>query len=105
MWRLKKFLISENYEVKTFGSVDEFTGRNMNVTPDIYLFDVMLPDGSGIDLCHEIKQNKCNKDIPLIIMSAHANLSHMKNLCHPDDLISKPFGIENVLKRIQMALN
>ncbi len=101
---LEIFLISENYEVKTFNSVGEFTERNLNVIPDLYLFDVMLPDGSGIDLCQEIKQDKHNKGIPVIIMSAHANLSHMKNLCQPDDLIAKPFDIENVLERIQMVL-
>lgn len=102
---LEIFLISENYEVKTFGSVGEFTGRDMHVTPDLYLFDVMLPDGSGIDLCQKIKQDKYNQGIPVIIMSAHANLKHMKNLCQPDDLIAKPFDIDNVLERIQMILN
>ena len=102
---LEIFLISENYEVKSFGSVGEFTGRDINDTPDLYLFDVMLPDGSGIDLCQEIKQDKFNKGIPVIIMSAHANLTHMKNLCQPDDLIAKPFDIDNVLERIQAVIN
>lgn len=102
---LEIFLSSENYEVKLFASVSEFTNRDINMIPDLYLFDVMLPDGSGIDLCQTIKQDKYNKGIPVIIMSAHANLSHMKNLCQPDDLIAKPFDIDNVLERIQMAIN
>ena len=102
---LEIFLMSENYDVKSFGSVSEFSNRDITVTPDLYLFDVMLPDGSGIDLCQQIKRDQYNDGIPVIIMSAHANLSHMKNICHPDDLISKPFDIENVLERIQSILN
>ena len=102
---LEIFLMSENYDVKSFGSVSEFSNRDITVTPDLYLFDVMLPDGSGIDLCQQIKRDQYNDGIPVIIMSAHANLSHMKNICQPDDLISKPFDIENVLERIQSILN
>lgn len=102
---LEIFLISENYDVKSFGTVGEFSERDVSITPDLYLFDVMLPDGSGIDLCQQIKTDKDNEGIPVMIMSAHANLSHMKDLCQPDDLISKPFDIDNVLERIQTILN
>lgn len=102
---LEIFLTSENYDVKSFGSVREFYKRDVNVTPDLYLFDVMLPDGSGIDLCQQIKNDKNNKAVPVIIMSAHADLKDMKNLCQPDDLISKPFDIDNILKRIEIILS
>ena len=101
---LEIFLTSENYDVKSFASVSEFEERDTYVIPDLYLFDVMLPDGSGIDLCQQIKKDQENKDIPVIIMSAHANLSHMQYLCQPDDLIAKPFDIENVLARIQKII-
>lgn len=98
---LEIFLISENYEVKTFGSVNEFANRDIINSPDLYLFDVMLPDGSGIDLCKEIKNNV---NIPVIIMSAHARLYDIKKLCEPDDIIVKPFDIDDVLKRIEKVL-
>lgn len=102
---LEIFLSSENYDVKSFACVKEFTTRDTSETPDLYLFDVMLPDGSGIDLCQQIKNDHYNKGVPVIIMSAHANLNHMKDMCQPDDLISKPFDIDNVLERIESILN
>lgn len=102
---LEIFLSSENYDVKSFDSVTEFSRRDTSITPDLYLFDVMLPDGSGIDLCQQIKNDHDNKGVPVVIMSAHANLNHMKDMCQPDDLISKPFDIDNVLERIQTILN
>lgn len=98
------FLESENYDVRSFSSVNEFLSRDHNDIPDLYLFDVMLPDGSGIDLCKEIKHSNINIGVPVIIMSAHANLSQMKDLCDPDDFIPKPFDIDYVLNRIKLAL-
>lgn len=95
------FLTSENYAVRAFGSVHEFENRDMDIVPDLYLFDVMLPDGSGIDLCKKIKESDYNDGIPVIIMSAHAQLHHLANICEPDDLITKPFDIDNLLKRIK----
>lgn len=56
----------------------------------------MLPDGSGSDLYKEIKENRFNEGIPVLIMSALAQLRHMTNICQPDDLISKPFDIDNL---------
>ncbi|SHF33272.1 response regulator transcription factor [Chryseobacterium takakiae] len=102
---LEIVLSSENYEVKSFGTVGEFSGRDVTVMPDLYLFDVMLPDGSGIDLCQEVKKDQNNLGIPVIIMSAHAHLTQMKELCQPDDFIAKPFDIDDVLERIQGILH
>jgi len=102
---LELFLVSENYDVKSFATVGEFSERDIHITPDLYLFDVMLPDGSGIDLCRQVKQDKENNGIPVIIMSAHAHLVQMENMCQPDDFIAKPFDIDNVLTRIQNIIH
>lgn len=95
------FLESEDYAVNSFATVGEFSRRNLLYSPDLYLFDVMLPDGSGIDLCKEMKSSQENSGIPVIIMSAHAQLIHMKNLCDPDDFIAKPFDIDSMLNQIR----
>jgi len=98
------FLESENYDVRSFSTVNEFLNRDHSDLPDLYLFDVMLPDGSGVDLCKEIKQSHHNNGIPVIIMSAHAQLDQLKDLCEPDDFIAKPFDIDTVLGRIRFAI-
>lgn len=63
---------------------------------DFLLLDIGLPDGSGLDLCGEIK-NKI--DFPIVFFSANDTEEDMirgfENGC--DDYISKPFSIE-VLK-------
>jgi DNA-binding response OmpR family regulator len=101
---LEIFLTSENYLVQTFATVREFETRDSNVNPDLYLFDVMLPDGSGVDLCDKIKNYHRNDAIPVMIMSAHTQLSDISIHCTPDEFISKPFDIENLLLKIKNLL-
>ncbi|MCD9856779.1 response regulator transcription factor [Epilithonimonas sp. JDS] len=101
---LEILLTDEGYNVQSFASVAEFQNRQKTVIPDLYLFDVMLPDGSGIDLCRQIKTDKENVHIPVIMMSAHANLQDLNFECTPDDFVPKPFDIENLLLRVKEAI-
>lgn len=101
---LEMVLSSENYKVQSFSTVSAFMERDVNIIPDLYMFDVMLPDGSGIDLCEEIKNDIQNKHIPIIIMSAHAKLDHICQSCRPDDFIPKPFDIDALLYKVQQII-
>ncbi|MFL9833698.1 response regulator transcription factor [Chryseobacterium terrae] len=102
---LKLLLTIEGYSVSTFATAQEFLERDINENPNLYIFDVMLPDGSGIELCENIQQGRESRGIPVIIMSAHAQLHHLGNHCKPDDIISKPFDIDNLLERIKKVLD
>lgn len=101
---IELFLTSEGYTVHSFANIEEFNVRDLRIIPDLYLFDVMLPDGSGLDLCSEMKSSEKNDGVPVIIMSAHAKLGQLELICEPDDFITKPFDIENLLKRIEKSL-
>lgn len=98
---LEIVLSGENYEVQVFSTVDGFKRGVTDVDPDLYIFDVMLPDGSGIDLCSEIKRDVYNINVPVIIMSAHAKLEEIGHICHPDHFIPKPFDLEQLLTKVQ----
>ncbi|SDH18746.1 two-component system, OmpR family, phosphate regulon response regulator PhoB [Pedobacter terrae] len=101
---LEMLLTSENYVVECFASIKEFKNRDITIIPDLYLFDVMLPDGSGIDLCREIKNEDRYDNVPVIIMSAHANIRDLKGICEPENFISKPFDINELLERLKSAM-
>lgn len=100
---LEILLLSENYSVLSFSSIAEFMERDILVVPDLYLFDVMLPDGSGIDLRRELKKDH-DDGVPVLIMSAHAELRNLEGICDADDFIRKPFDIEHLLNRVRLAL-
>lgn len=101
---LEILLTSEDYMVQSFGTITEFRNRDTSIFPDLFLFDVMLPDGSGIDLCREIKQDSNNENVPVVIMSAHASIGDLKGICEPEMFVSKPFDINYLLEIIKSAI-
>lgn len=101
---LEIFLISEDFIVESFENVKSFSQRNKNSNPDLFLFDVMLPDGSGIELCNQVKNSTDSSNIPVILMSAHAKTNDFIGKCNPEDFIHKPFDIDNLLSKIRNIL-
>lgn len=94
-------LMSENYLVKSFPNVSTFQETVSVKIPDLFLLDIMLPDGNGLDLCKSLKESKTTQKIPVVLMSAHATIKRMEGA---DDFIAKPFDIEELLKRIKIQL-
>lgn len=101
---LELLLESESYQVQTFATIEGFRKRDLLIIPDLFLFDVMLPDGSGIDLCDEIRVANIHHEVPIVIMSAHASLNDLKGKCHAESFIEKPFDINVLLEKIRVAI-
>jgi DNA-binding response OmpR family regulator len=97
-------LMEEHFEVESFANVHDFTARDMNVLPDLFILDVMLPDGSGLDVCNVLKSKDVHKNTPVIIMSAHASLEQVSAGCKADGFIHKPFNVNYLLEKIQVLL-
>ncbi|MFL9835846.1 response regulator transcription factor [Chryseobacterium terrae] len=93
---------SENYNVSTFADIKEFNSRPSTIIPDIFILDVMLPDGIGTDVCNQIKLNNNTAHIPVMMMSAHAKVLEMENTCKPNEFVSKPFDLNDVLTKVRM---
>lgn len=100
---LLEFLLGDrNYDVKTFSTVRSFESNLPGKTPDLFLLDMMLPDGNGLDLCKKLKQTDSTRHIPVVLMSAHAHLSQLE--C-ADDFIAKPFDVDNLIAKIDKQMN
>lgn len=67
---------------------------------DLIVLDVMLPDGSGIDICRKIKMIR--NDIPILMLSALGqSADRIKGLkAGADDYLPKPFDLEELLLRV-----
>lgn len=102
---IKIVLEEEQYDVFGFATVSEFIGNLTRISPDLCLLDVMLPDGNGLDVCHDLKAAENTKHIPIIIMTANAQIEKMKDECAADDFIAKPFDIDNLTDKISGLLN
>ena len=70
---------------------------------DLLLLDVTLPDGTGFDICKEVRSNST---IPIIFLTASdQEISIVKGLdMGGDDYITKPFKLNELLSRIKALL-
>jgi len=102
---IKIILEEESYEVKLCADIASFKREIQSIVPDLFIFDVMLPDGNGLDLCHQVKRAPDTRHIPVVIISAHAHLAEVLNKCKPDAFIPKPFDIDYFTGRIKSVIN
>lgn len=94
-------LEEESYEVHAYPTVAAFRKSLKCSLPHLLVLDVMLPDGNGLDICSELKADPITENIPIIIMSAHADISDMKEKCKPEEFIAKPFDIQNFIDKVE----
>lgn len=73
-------------------------------TVDLALIDIMMPKISGYDVCRIMRKNNINT--PVIMLTARASLDDRIDGfdCGADDYVTKPFSINEVLKRIAAIL-
>ncbi|WP_029037901.1 response regulator transcription factor [Salinimicrobium xinjiangense] len=94
-------LVSQQYSVKTFPTARAFNKTVPGEIPDLFLLDIMLPDGNGLDICKDLKKDTATRSVPVVLMSAHADISRMEGA---DDFIAKPFDVDELLQRIEKQL-
>jgi signal transduction histidine kinase/DNA-binding response OmpR family regulator len=99
-------LLEQDYNL--FLAKDAQQGNNMMKThfPDLVITDIMLPDGSGLDILKDIKAFYQTAHIPVILLSALANEETMLegSKLMADDYITKPFNAELLRIRISNIL-
>jgi len=100
---LRLILSRAGYEVVTAQTAEEALDRAAVAGPHVAIVDLMLPDGSGIDVCRELREWS---DMPILVLSAVGQESaKVEALQHgADDYVTKPFGPGELVARIQAAL-
>ena len=66
-------LSKESFQVFQAGSIAEGEQSILDNSPDVIILDLMLPDGSGLTLCRDVKSNEETKHIPIILLTAKAD--------------------------------
>ncbi len=97
-----KLLLNNNYQVKNaYAGTEALLVHNEEV--DLILLDLMLPGKNGEEI---IKELKGIHDVPILIMSAIADIEKKLNLFSlgVNDYITKPFYNEELLARINVWL-
>jgi DNA-binding response OmpR family regulator len=98
-------LMDDSYDVITCSSVKEFSHLISNSRPDVVVFDIMLPDGNGMDLCREMKIKETTAAIPVVLMSAHYKEDEVMKAGCAEAFIRKPFDIDYFKDKVVSYLN
>jgi two-component system KDP operon response regulator KdpE len=71
--------------------------------PDLIVLDLGLPDLDGVDVCRKVRSVS---NVPILVLSARGAEADKVNALDAgaDDYVTKPFGAEELLARIRVAL-
>jgi two-component system KDP operon response regulator KdpE len=100
---LKVILRGAGYATEQAESKEEALNAVSVHPPDAMVLDLVLPDGSGVDVCSEVRSWT---SLPIIVLSAVGDEREKVRALDAgaDDYITKPFGTDELLARLRAAL-
>lgn len=101
-----RYSIGDQYEILEATNGKEALGMVFARSPDILVLDIMMPEMDGYMVCKELKEHSSTKDLPIIILSAKANVDDKLKAIDfgIDDYMIKPFDPRELEARIKMRL-
>ena len=96
-------LRSRGYDVEIAGTGAEALRVVADRAPDLIVLDLGLPDIEGTEVCRRIRETL---KVPIIVLSARGTEADKVNALDlgADDYVTKPFGPEELLARVRVAL-
>ena len=94
-------VLNDHYQVAVFHDASTYRESLIDITPDLVLMDINLPDVSGIELCQELTES--GKDSAVIFVSGMNTLEERLRAYDVSavDFIAKPFEIKELLAKVQ----
>jgi two-component system phosphate regulon response regulator PhoB len=74
--------------------------------PSLFLLDIMVPGGDGLDVCRRLRNHAALSTVPIIFLTARASENDrvLGLELGADDYITKPFGMRELVARIRAVL-
>lgn len=100
---LRVVLRREGYEVEAAESKSEALDAVAVRPPDAMVLDLVLPDGSGVEVCREVRSWS---RLPILVLSALGDEREKVRALDAgaDDYVTKPFGTDELLARLRAIL-
>ena len=100
---LSVILRNAGYDVATAETKSEALDAVSVRPPDAMVLDLVLPDGSGVEVCTEVRGWSA---LPIIVLSAVGDEREKVRALDAgaDDYITKPFGTDELLARLRAVL-
>lgn len=108
MQREQSLLNRQELNVLTVRSGDEALFRARNDKPDLVILNFFMPNLNGYAVCQKLKSDPGTEDIPILIISAHADEDEdpcmITEEAGCDGCIEKPILYENIVPAVEKLL-
>ncbi len=77
-----------------------------DLTPDLILLDILMPDINGLDVCRQLKAKESSKHIPVIFLTAKDDQEDIVQGLRAGavDYVTKPFNADELRARVSTHL-
>jgi DNA-binding response OmpR family regulator len=101
---LEEVFESENFSVATCSRGDEAEAKIGEELPDIIILDIMLPGKNGYEICRDLRARGCR--VPILMLTAKGQeIDKVVGLdSGADDYVTKPFGVRELVARVNALL-
>ena len=101
---VSKLLAGSEFGIETFASTQKFLNQFDPNRPGCLLIDIQVPGIEGLDLTKRLKDQKTRYSTIIIMSFAQVSLPAAVMKAGATDLIEKPFQKEDLLPRVQAAM-
>jgi CheY-like chemotaxis protein len=98
---ISEFLGSSGYDTEISRDGQDAIVRARQFQPDVIIMDLMLPRLTGGEAASRLKQDALTSHIPIIGISAVADVTSLAELLPLDEVIPKPFDLDVLLAAIE----
>jgi two-component system KDP operon response regulator KdpE len=100
---LKIILRGGGYAVEAAETKAQALAALASRPPDVLVLDLVLPDGSGVEVCEEVRRWS---RLPILVLSAVGDEREKVRALDAgaDDYVTKPFGSDELLARLRAVL-
>jgi two-component system, OmpR family, response regulator len=101
---LARYIESQGFRVALAANCAELRERLATGQIDLIVLDVMLPDGSGLEVCRDLRAERSS--IPIILLTAlKEDVDRIVGLeIGADDYLGKPFNPRELIARVRAVL-
>ena len=103
---LTAYFRTQEYDVFTVNWGEDGVRSALQVTPDLVILDIRLPDIDGYEVAQRLRSDRRTADIPIIFLTEKRDRAdRLQGLeIGADDYITKPFDVQELRLRVRNAL-
>jgi CheY-like chemotaxis protein len=94
---VKAVLDSEGYRCRVASNGQQALEQVAAAMPGLVLLDMLMPVMNGWECAHELRL-AYGRGLPIVVMTAAEHADSRRNQAEADDVLSKPFELDDLLR-------